>query len=68
MEGGDFLALLLAKAPLTEQDTRFYLAEMINAIDACHKLGCMHRDIKVRDRKIVANNSLITFFSREMDI
>ena len=47
MTGGDFLLLLLKKAPLSETDTCFYLAEMINAIDACHKLGFMHRDVKV---------------------
>lgn len=47
MPGGDFLMLLLQKAPLREDETRFYLAEMINGIDECHKLGFMHRDIKV---------------------
>jgi serine/threonine protein kinase len=47
MAGGDFLMLLLHKAPLKEKETRFYLAEMINGIDACHKLGFIHRDIKV---------------------
>jgi serine/threonine protein kinase len=47
MGGGDFLMLLLHKAPLRESDTRFYIAEIINGIDACHKLGFMHRDIKV---------------------
>ena len=48
MGGGDFLMLLLQKAPLREDETCFYLAEMINGVDACHKLGFMHRDIKVR--------------------
>ena len=47
MGGGDFLMLLLQRAPLREDETCFYLAEMINAIDACHKLGFMHRDVKV---------------------
>jgi serine/threonine protein kinase len=47
MGGGDFLMFLLQKAPLNEGETRFYLAEMINGIDACHKLGFMHRDVKV---------------------
>jgi serine/threonine protein kinase len=47
MGGGDFLMLLLQKAPLREDETRFFLAEMINGIDACHKLGFIHRDIKV---------------------
>lgn len=47
MGGGDFLMLLLHRAPLREDETRFFLAEMINGIDACHKLGFIHRDIKV---------------------
>jgi len=47
MGGGDFLTLLLHKAPLSEEETRFYMAEIINGIDACHKLGFMHRDVKV---------------------
>jgi protein-serine/threonine kinase len=47
MPGGDFLMLLLQKAPLREDETCFYLSEMINGIDACHKLGFMHRDVKV---------------------
>jgi len=47
MGGGDFLMLLLQRAPLKEDETCFYLAEMINGIDACHKLGFMHRDVKV---------------------
>jgi len=41
--------LLLQKAPLREDETCFYISEMINGIDACHKLGFMHRDVKVRD-------------------
>ena len=47
MPGGDFLMLLLQKAPLREEETCFYISEMINGIDACHKLGFMHRDVKV---------------------
>jgi len=39
--------LLLQKAPLREDETCFYISEMINGIDACHKLGFMHRDVKV---------------------
>ena len=52
MGGGDFLMLLLQRAPLREDETCFYLAEMINGIDACHKLGFMHRDVKVLHLKL----------------
>jgi serine/threonine protein kinase len=68
MGGGDFLMLLLQKAPLREDETRFYLAEMINGIDACHKLGFIHRDVKVRYTANKSDFSLITFFSRQVAI
>lgn len=45
--GGDLLTLLSKfDAPLSESMTRFYVAEMILAIDCVHKLGYVHRDIK----------------------
>jgi hypothetical protein len=70
MPGGDFLLLLLKKAPLSETDTCFYLAEMINAIDACHKLGFMHRDVKVRSTLslLFLLCSLTTSLSQQADI
>lgn len=63
MGGGDFLMLLLQKAPLREDETRFYLAEMINSIDACHKLGFMHRDVKVLSLVDIVHCSQIIFLS-----
>jgi len=68
MPGGDFLMLLLQKAPLREDETRFYLAEMINGIDECHKLGFMHRDIKVMLLLTHSLYSLIIFLFQAMDI
>jgi serine/threonine protein kinase len=69
MEGGDFLMLLLQKAPLKENETRFYVAEMINGIDACHKLGFMHRDVKVSiANRLRITCSLTIFFFRQMVI
>jgi len=63
MGGGDFLMLLLQKAPLKEDETRFFLAEMINGIDACHKLGFIHRDIKVSHQRSTTEISLTIFLS-----
>jgi serine/threonine protein kinase len=68
MGGGDFLMLLLQKAPLREDETRFYLAEMINGIDACHKLGFIHRDVKVKYNVNKSDFSRIIFFSRRAAI
>lgn len=68
MEGGDFLLLLLQKAPLKEDETCFYLAEMINGIDACHKLGFMHRDVKVTVIFISADLSRTISSSQQVGI
>ncbi|CAD5233219.1 unnamed protein product [Bursaphelenchus xylophilus] len=45
--GGDLLTLLSKfEVRLPESMTRFYVAEMILAIDSVHQLGYVHRDIK----------------------
>ena len=45
--GGDLLSLLSKyDEQFSEEMARFYLAEMIVAIDVLHQLGYVHRDIK----------------------
>lgn len=45
--GGDLLTLLSKfEDRLPEDMARFYLAEMVLAIDCIHQLGYVHRDIK----------------------
>ena len=34
------------KDTLTEEETQFYIAETVLAIDSIHQLGFIHRDIK----------------------
>ncbi|EKM80721.1 hypothetical protein AGABI1DRAFT_71210 [Agaricus bisporus var. burnettii JB137-S8] len=46
MGGGDLLNLLIERDVFEENFTRFYVAEMILAIESCHKHGFIHRDIK----------------------
>ena len=46
LPGGDFMNLLIKKDILTEEEARFYTAELILAIENIHKLDCIHRDIK----------------------
>lgn len=44
--GGDFRTLLNNSGVLKEEHARFYIAEMFCAVDALHKLGYIHRDLK----------------------
>ncbi|KAF8577309.1 kinase-like protein [Ramaria rubella] len=46
MGGGDLLNLLIERDVFEEDFARFYIAEMILAIEQCHKQGFIHRDIK----------------------
>ncbi|QRW24311.1 LATS, large tumor suppressor [Rhizoctonia solani] len=46
MGGGDLLNLLIEKDIFEEDFAKFYIAEMILAIEQCHKQGFIHRDIK----------------------
>ena len=46
LPGGDLMNLLMKKDILTEDEARFYTAEMILAVDSVHKLNCIHRDLK----------------------
>lgn len=46
LPGGDLMTLLIERDTLSEADARFYIAEMVVAIDTIHKLGFIHRDVK----------------------
>ena len=46
LPGGDLMNLLIKKDILTEDEARFYIAELILSIESIHKLDCIHRDIK----------------------
>ena len=46
LPGGDLMGLLIARNIFTEEDSKFYISEMILAIDSIHELDCIHRDIK----------------------
>ncbi|SCV05244.1 LANO_0H03224g1_1 [Lachancea nothofagi CBS 11611] len=46
LPGGDLMTMLIRWQIFTEDVTRFYMAECILAIEAIHKLGYIHRDIK----------------------
>jgi len=44
--GGDLLRLLIQKDIFTEQETKFYIGELILAIEDMHRMHYIHRDIK----------------------
>lgn len=46
LPGGDLMTMLIRWQVFTEDITRFYMAECVLAIEAIHKLGFIHRDIK----------------------
>ena len=46
LPGGDLMNLLIKKDILTENEAKFYISELILAIESIHKLDCIHRDIK----------------------
>ena len=44
--GGDLMSQLMKKDVFTEDEGRFYMAELVLAVEAVHKLNCIHRDLK----------------------
>lgn len=46
LAGGDLMTLLMRKDILTEEESRFYIAETIMSIEIVHALNYIHRDLK----------------------
>jgi len=46
LPGGDLMTVLMKRDILSEDETRFYIAETALAIDAVHRLNYVHRDLK----------------------
>lgn len=46
LPGGDLMTMLIRWQIFTEDITRFYMAECVLAIEAIHRLGFIHRDVK----------------------
>lgn len=46
LAGGDLMTLLMKKDILTEAESKFYISELIVAVDSVHKMNYIHRDLK----------------------
>eukprot|EP01121_Diplochlamys_sp_Union-15-3_P013733 TRINITY_DN4300_c0_g1_i3.p1 TRINITY_DN4300_c0_g1~~TRINITY_DN4300_c0_g1_i3.p1 ORF type:complete len:541 (-),score=97.29 TRINITY_DN4300_c0_g1_i3:80-1654(-) len=44
--GGDLMSQLIKYEVFTEDETRFYIAQLVMAVDSIHKFGYIHRDVK----------------------
>jgi len=58
LPGGDMMTLLMNKDTLTDEQTKFYMAESILAINSIHELGFIHRDVKPDNLLIDARGHL----------
>jgi serine/threonine kinase 38 len=46
LAGGDLMTLLMKKDILTEDEAKFYIAELILAVESVHNMNGIHRDLK----------------------
>lgn len=46
MPGGDLMNMLIKKDIFSIEEARFYIAEVVMAVEYAHSLGFVHRDIK----------------------
>lgn len=58
VQGGDFFAYMEKKDKLSMVETRFYMAELISAINAIHQCGFIHRDLKPDNLVLTAQGHL----------
>lgn len=43
LPGGDLMTMLIKYEVFSEDITRFYMAQLVTAIEAVHKIGFIHR-------------------------
>eukprot|EP00931_Biecheleriopsis_adriatica_P025330 TRINITY_DN15587_c0_g1_i1.p1 TRINITY_DN15587_c0_g1~~TRINITY_DN15587_c0_g1_i1.p1 ORF type:complete len:494 (-),score=119.92 TRINITY_DN15587_c0_g1_i1:214-1695(-) len=56
--GGDLFKWIELKNRFTPSETRFYMAELLEALDVLHKHGFIHRDIKFDNMVLSASGHL----------
>ncbi|XP_064627795.1 5'-AMP-activated protein kinase catalytic subunit alpha-1-like [Lineus longissimus] len=46
-DGGEFVKYLTSRRILTEDETRFFMRQLVSAVDHMHRTGIVHRDLKI---------------------
>ncbi|KAJ6817294.1 3-phosphoinositide-dependent protein kinase 1-like [Iris pallida] len=57
-EGGDLFEQISRKGRLSENEARFYAAEIVDALEYIHGLGLVHRDIKPENLLLTADGHI----------
>jgi serine/threonine protein kinase len=58
LQGGDLLGRLIQRNCLTEEEVRFYIAELAIAVNSVHEMNFVHRDLKP-DNVLIDNHGHI---------
>ncbi|EEA07496.1 protein kinase domain-containing protein [Cryptosporidium muris RN66] len=58
LPGGDLMSYLIKLDKFSEEDTKFYMAELVHAVDLVHQLGFVHRDVKPDNIVLDSNGHL----------
>ncbi|KAB1225295.1 3-phosphoinositide-dependent protein kinase 1 [Morella rubra] len=57
-EGGELFDQITRKSRLSEDEARFYAAEVVDALEYIHSLGLIHRDIKPENLLLTAEGHI----------
>ncbi|KAJ0545963.1 putative protein kinase AGC-PDK1 family [Helianthus annuus] len=57
-EGGELFDQITRKGRLTEDEARFYAAEIVDALEYMHNMGLIHRDIKPENLLLTSDGHL----------
>mmetsp|Transcript_43116 Transcript_43116/g.106452 ORF Transcript_43116/g.106452 Transcript_43116/m.106452 type:complete len:441 (-) Transcript_43116:448-1770(-) len=61
-DGGDMLAHVNSRKPLTEEEAATIFVQVIDGVGFCHKLGVCHRDLKLENLLICGDKVKIADF------
>lgn len=58
LPGGDLMSQLIKKDIFSETEGKFYMAEMVLAVESIHNINCIHRDLKPDNILIDSNGHI----------